>query len=326
MIFTSKAVLLALGSSLPIALCAECGFCPSGAAPQELNAMFNDTMTCGDIHDHLVGITDPNECLVEQSTLLLSNYPTQCGYCTVSAESNRCTLCSDGSTPSADAGKVTWKGAPCGQLTLAALYNGADSDTCSDLQSQLGPECGCPPVGPRCSVCADGMPVPDPSAFSKDFDMTCGEIEDYAKNVLENTDDCTYFRDRGMIDCGCLVAEPNDPPTDDSLTPEPTSFTYEPTNEPTTEPTAEMTGSPTVEGTTPLEETSNPTLVVVTSEPSKEPTSSAGPTATDAPTDSTELSLNIQNAEKDASDASGRSSKTAVLWLGITSTCFFLLR
>lgn len=337
--FHNKAVLLAIGSSLPSVLGADCGFCPSGAGPQELKVKFNDTMTCGEIHDYLAGISDRDECLVAQSTLVLSDFPTQCGYCNVSENSNRCTLCPDGSIPSADAGKVTWKGATCGQLALAALYDGADSDTCFDLQTQHGSECGCPPVGQRCSVCADGMPIPNPSAFSKDFNMTCGEIEAFAKNILEDTDDCAYFRDRGMIDCGCLTAEPNLVP--DDSTPEPTSYepTFEPTGELTLEPTPSAkdasTDAPT-EGITVTKETSNPTLETITSVPSKEPTklpSSPAPTAgtisaiaTDAPTKSVEVSINKQNTVQDTSAASGNSSNLAVLWLGITSTFFFLVR
>ena len=47
----------------------------------------------------------------------------------------------------------------------------------STFRHNMVPNAAVLPSGQRCSVCADGMPVPNPSAFSKDFNMTCGEIE-----------------------------------------------------------------------------------------------------------------------------------------------------
>ena len=292
-----------------------------------MSAMYNETRACGDIHDHLVEISDTDECVTSQIELVLSNYPVQCGYCQISPKISRCSLCADGSIPTSDASTMTWKGSSCGQLAMATLFDGADSDACTDLQSSVGPECGCAPAGPVCSVCASG-PVPDPKVFSKAFNMTCGEIEAYANQIPEDAKDCKYFRNQGKVECGCaLTAEPNVLPPDDSTSP-PTVFTddptFVPTFEPSMEPTFPVTSEPTTKGT-PENGNGGPTATkgvaaAVTDAPTKSPTenpddsTTSDPTA--GPTDDVQPRINLPFLQ-DSSEASTRIG--TVFWLGVTS-------
>ena len=314
-------VLLVLGAFAHEAYSVGCGFCPDGYEPQKTSALYNQTRTCGDIHDHLAEISDADECITAQIELVLSNYPSQCGYCQVPAKTSRCSLCADGSIPTSEAATITWKGSSCGQLSLAALYDGADSDACANLQATVAPECGCAPAGPVCSVCASG-PIPSPEKFSKDFNMTCGEIEAYAKQVPEGADDCKYFRDRGMAECGCtdvFTAEPNVVP-DDSTYP-PTVYTddptFVPTFEPSTEPTFAVTNGPT---TTKATSESGNGSSTATSAPTKN-TDEASSAPTASPTNDVQPRANLQFL-KDSSEASAKVA--TVFWLGITSAAVAL--
>ena len=321
----TAAALLVLGASSRKAYSIGCGFCPDGYEPQKISAMYNETRTCGDIHDHLAEISDTDACVTSQVELVLSNYPAQCGYCQIPPE--RCSLCASGSIPTSDAGKITWKGSSCGQLAMATLFDGADSDACAELQSSVGPECGCAPAGPVCSVCASG-PVPDPKVFSKAFNMTCGEIEAYAKQIPEDATDCKYFRDQGMIECGCaLTAEPNVLPPSDSTSP-PTIFTddptFVPTFEPSMEPTFSVTSKPTTKGT-PENGNGGPTATkgvaaAATDAPTKSPTEKPDDSTTSAPTagptNDVQPRINLPFLQ-DSSEASTRIG--TVFWLGVTS-------
>ena len=316
----TAAALLVFGFSSHRAYAVGCGFCPDGYEPQKTSAMYNQTRTCGDIHDHLAEISDNDECVTAQIELVLSNYPTQCGYCQIPAKTSRCSLCAGGGTPTSDASTMTWKESSCGQLAMATLFDGADSDACAELQSSVGPECGCAPAGPVCSVCASG-PVPDPKVFSKAFNMTCGDIEAYAKQIPEDAKDCKYFRNQGMVECGCaLTAEPNVLPPDDATSP-PTVFTddptFVPTFEPSVEPTFPVTSEPTTKGT-PENSTGGPTAIMgvsVTEKPTALPGSTTiAPTA--SPTDDVQPRINLQFLQ-DSSEAPKRVG--TVLWLGVTS-------
>lgn len=319
----TAAALLVFGASSQKAFSVDCGFCPDGYEPQKTSAMYNATRTCGDIHDHLVEISDTDECLTAQIELVLSNYPTQCGYCQIPVKTSRCSLCADGSIPASNAATITWKGSSCGQLAMATLFDAVDSEGCGEFQAKVGPECGCAPAGPVCSVCASG-PVPHPKAFSKAFNMTCGEIEAYAKQIPEDTNDCKYFRDQGMVECGCVfTAEPNVLP--DNSTNPPTIFTddptFVPTFEPSLEPTLPVTSEPTTKGTE--NGTGSPTLIMgveatASEAPTKKPTvlpddKSSAPTA--SPTDDVQARINLQFSQE-SSEASAKV--VTVFWLGIT--------
>ena len=152
--------------------------------------------------------------------------------------------------------------------------------------------------------------------------MTCGEIEAYAKQVPEGADDCKYFRDRGMAECGCtdvFTAEPNVVP-DDSTYP-PTVYTddptFVPTFEPSTEPTFAVTNGPT---TTKATSESGNGSSTATSAPTKN-TDEASSAPTASPTNDVQPRANLQFL-KDSSEAS--SKVATVFWLGITSAAVAL--
>jgi len=314
MLFLATTILAALAPLVH----GNCGFCPGGYAPENIENRMTSTMTCGDIHQQLTVLgSNSDECVVAQASLIVANYPSQCGYCKMPQNTTKCTLCPDGSIPSADAGKVSWTGSTCGQLAYSALFSGADSEQCRELQSTVGSDCGCSPAGARCSICQIGTPPFEPKAFSNTFNMTCIDVNDYAKNVLEHTEDCLTFRKTGEQECGCpLIAEPVI--TETSHPTARTTFPTASTHLPTSIPVAGPTFLPTVLTSQPTD--TKATIATATSTPSLQPTDIMSSAPTGTPTANS--NYNIQKLEKTVSGASNRDSVAMRMMFPLTLAAF----
>jgi hypothetical protein len=125
-----------------------CGFCPGGYGPEYPNAAFEGNITCGGQHESLFQYSNMGTELCNAARfqiLLKDGYPFQCGYCdTASADDGLCTLCSDGSRPTADPETVADDGESCGTKALGGLNFEAGSEICAQHQALFAETCGCP--------------------------------------------------------------------------------------------------------------------------------------------------------------------------------------
>jgi hypothetical protein len=147
--------------------------------------------------------------------------------------------------------------------------------------------------------------------------MTCIDVNDYAKNVLEHTEDCLTFRKTGEQECGCpLIAEPVI--TETSHPTARTTFPTASTHLPTSIPVAGPTFLPTVLTSQPTD--TKPTIATETSTPSLQPTDIMSSAPTGTPTANS--NYNIQKLEKTVSGASNRDSVAMRMIFPLTLAAF----
>ena len=193
-----------------------CTFCPFGYEIQNPDAFVNETagLTCSDLSDEMASSTlDPETCSLYRFFVSF-DYPDECGYCEVPPEdvSKVCTICSDGSSPNADASTEIVSGSiTCGFLSYQSFDLEADTSNCTDIQAAGAFYCGCPSEGNTdpCELCPDGLK--DPAFFSEDAGMTCSELVGFAQMVSSDSETCDAVKMLAALDCGCPFEANADP-------------------------------------------------------------------------------------------------------------------
>ena len=194
-----------------------CTFCPFGYQVQNPDAFVNETtrpgLTCSDLSDEMVvSTTDQSDLCPVYRLPYWFEYPNACGYCEVPSEdvSEVCTICSDGSSPTADASTEIIPGfsTTCGQLSYIMINLEAGTSNCTDLQATTAPGCGCPyeAIENPCELCPGGLE--DPTLFFDDSGMTCSDLVTYASTFPSDSEMCAGGQFLAFTDCGCPPPKP----------------------------------------------------------------------------------------------------------------------
>ena len=122
----------------------------------------------------------------------------------IRAQTNRCTLCYDGSEPdmSLSSESLGWS---CTDLQLFADILTPNEDDCVELQIAGFQDCNCPTYPPGfCTLCPGGFSdIPDRSvSVPSTTNLTCGDILFVEESLLANgCQDLAPYRER----CGCPI-------------------------------------------------------------------------------------------------------------------------
>ena len=186
----------------------SCSLCPAGDVPSlpadtPVTLPDGTESTCGEAayRANLERIYSDGCLALQQSSI-----PALCG-----CEPTVCAVCPDGNTELAD--PDMWSFAAemsCGDLARNAAALDPTGEDCRTVQTIAMGECGCgyvPPYQPGCALCADGVPVPDPSyqLFPGDELSTCGLYGWYAALPPFGTgnEQCTALQATFGAACGC---------------------------------------------------------------------------------------------------------------------------
>ena len=197
----------------------ECAMCPDGSITME----FPDRVV--PFFNLAGGISDPTCMEVAEAAAVAPPNSIQCelvqaqgGYCGCSnVEPTRaCHFCPLGNMPTNERLQfVTPTNDTCEDLYHYVEY--LSEDECNSARfislQGLGYVCGCPGVGPACTLCADESPPPDPSQpLLPGSSTTCGDMDtivaSYTPEVCADNDRNTRV---AASRCGCPGAKEDFP-------------------------------------------------------------------------------------------------------------------
>lgn len=204
----------------------ECAFCSNHGSndityPDRhiplLSIPLNTNPTCQEIV-HFLAINDGD--MSDAGCSAIQDYQGYCG-CPSTPTVNECSFCPKGGVP-ANPTKIVSGTFTCQELYdfvsfLPANECGTSSTDFAQVQAYAY-VCGCPNVEPHCTLCRDGLNVPDPTRLTQDSDgTTCGEFaEEVASLTLAQCSTEAAEIQAAALACGCGVAienPPNSPPT-----------------------------------------------------------------------------------------------------------------
>ena len=173
----------------------ECEMCPNGGEPNrelvECEAMLTSLSTAenGSVECEVAQLLAQNDCCI------INLSPP-------AYESNPCSLCAEGSEPTANMTQVVYGDTTCNDLEAAASVISNSSDSSYLLQLQGVRLCGCQSQKLRkCNLCAGSdMSPPNPTKIVGEDGQTCGDLH---QSVSESNHLCTNIQVKGYFQCGC---------------------------------------------------------------------------------------------------------------------------